>query len=237
MPIPKRTTLIFSTGSVCFLLLVFFATKGAFTENHLHITDFTFTPTEIAPGDSFTATFSVTGGEIERARLSVDTRPHGVLLFPVLANFDAQTHTLTGTFSAVGISDGLEGKSVKVTLRVYDSQGRYTFVTQPITLNSNHPPTIDFVELMDGETFTAGESVLLQIVATEPTQTPLVYQFTDSETVLQSWTPQSMFIWQTTGNHVGLHTLTYAVRNKFQKVTNRTATVYGFRAPIPPSGD
>lgn len=198
------------------------------------ITEFRFEPPEIAPGDPFTATFKAEG-EIHQARLSVDTRPHSFLLFSIPAQFNPQTKVLTGKFPPIRVSNALEGQSVTVALRVSDRQGRYAFAKQQVLLKPNSPPLIVSVELPDGETFTAGNTVSLRIVATEPTGTPLSYQFKDGTTPLGDWSKSPEFSWKTDKeNDVGLHTLTYEVRNKFQKMVSQTVTVYGFRAPIPP---
>ena len=183
------------------------------------------------------------------ANLIVDNLPPVITLAPTTpAKTNLTQFTLTGTVDdsltrveVNGIAATRSARSFEVavplTLGVNSlhliavSPNGYTTTTDDL-LTLGTIPTIQTVAPIDGTLLYMGSVVTVQMSAVDQEHDPLAYQILLDGVPLSEWSSQPSVAWTPRSSQLGLHTLTYAVRDDYGGSKSERDEVLVIRNPI-----
>ena len=102
-----------------------------------------------------------------------------------------------------------------------------------ITILNQSPEIISFTP-QDNATFTQGDSIEISVQAQDPNSEVLEYRYLVNGQVLQDWTAQAAYTWQTQPQDVKFQEINIEVRDQHGAVVSGQSNIFIFREPPQP---
>lgn len=106
-----------------------------------------------------------------------------------------------------------------------------------INITVNKPPTIEGLLPEDGFVITEGDTVEISVVATDPNDDMLQYQFLVNGAIKRPWDSEPLFSYTLGSDDIGLNKISVEVTDSLETVQTEEVEIWVFRrSPDTPTG-